>query len=86
MTLIFYVSNVFMAAILNFADFEAILDLKIYQLSGNRGGGPAAVVKAACLESREIAGSNFSLTFMFQRNKLFLLCSLVMIQYCGELP
>ena len=65
MTLIFYVSNVFMAAIFNFADFEAILDLKIYQLSVNRGGGPGAVVKAACLESREIAGSNFALTFMF---------------------
>ena len=32
------------------------------------------------------AGFNPTLSFKFQRNKMFLLCSLVMIQYCGEPP
>ena len=59
------------------------------------GGGPGAVVKAACLEkqaacsnagSNIIVGSNTTLVFKFQRNKMFLPCSLVNIQYCGEPP
>ena len=32
----------------------------------------------------EIACSNPALAFRFQRNKMFLLCSLVKIRYCGE--
>ena len=40
-------------------------DTKLYQPSlAYYGGGPGAVVKAACLES-EIAGSNPTLTFQF---------------------
>ena len=34
----------------------------------------------------EIAGSNLTTAFKFQRNKMFLLFSLVKIQYCGEPP
>ena len=45
---------------------------------------PGAVVKALCLESQEISGSNPTLTFKFQRNKMFFPRSLVEIQYCGE--
>ena len=37
-----------------------------------------------CLESREIASSSPTLAFKFQKNKMFLTSSLVMIQYCGE--
>ena len=48
--------------------------------SSEDGGRGAAV----CLESPEIAGSNPTLAFKFQRNKIFLPRSLVMIQYCGE--
>ena len=43
------------------------------------GGGPGAV-----LGKPEIAGSNLTLAFKFQRNKMSLLRLLVKIQYCGE--
>ena len=36
------------------------------------------------LRKSEITGSNPSLAFKFQRDKMFLLCSLVKIQYCGK--
>ena len=36
------------------------------------------------LGKSEIAVSNPALAFKFQRNKMFLPCSLVNIQYCGE--
>ena len=48
------------------------------------GGGAGAVVKAVMLGKSEIAGSSPSLAFQFERNKVFLPCSLVRIQYCGE--
>ena len=47
------------------------------------GGGPGTVVKAACLEKSEVAGLNPTLASKFERNKMFLHRSLVMIQYCG---
>ena len=54
-------------------------------LAGIQGGGPDAVVKAAGLLGKsEIAGSNPALAFKFQRNPMFLPCSLVNIQYCGD--
>ena len=34
----------------------------------------------------DIAGSNLTLAFKFQGNRMFLLRSLVKIQYCGEPP
>ena len=49
------------------------------------GGGPSAVVKESCLLWK-IASSNPPLAFKFQRNKMFLPRSLVMIQYRGEPP
>ena len=45
-----------------------------------RGGGPGAVVKAACLELRKITGLNPTLAFKFQRNNFFLPRSLVKIE------
>ena len=48
------------------------------------GGSPGAVIKAACLESREIAGSTPTMASKFQRKKLFLPRSLAMTKYCGE--
>ena len=54
-------------------------------LTGIQGGGPGAVVKAVDLLGKsEIAGSNPALAFKFQRNQMFLPCSLVNIQYCGD--
>ena len=47
----------------------------------SKGRGIGTVVKAACLESRR---SSPTLAFKFQRNKMFLPCSLVRLQYCGE--
>ena len=44
------------------------------------------MVKSSLLGKSEIAGSNPSLAFKFQRNKMFPHRSLVKIQYCGELP
>ena len=44
------------------------------------GGGPGAVVKGGLLEKSEIAGSNPTLAFEFQRNKMFLPRSLANIQ------
>ena len=44
------------------------------------------MVRAACFESREIAGSNTTLTFKIKRNKMFLPRSLVTIPYYGEPP
>ena len=38
------------------------------------------------LGKTEIAGPSPALAFKFQRNKMFLHISLVMIQYCGEPP
>ena len=38
------------------------------------------------LGQSEIAGSNPALAYKFQRNKMFLPCSLVKIQYCWESP
>ena len=49
-----------------------------------RRAGPGAVVKAALLGKSGFAGSNPSLAFTFQRNKMFFPCSLVKIEYCGE--
>ena len=46
-----------------------------------RGGGPGAVVKAACLKKSEIAGLSPALAFKFQRNQMFLPRSLVKIQW-----
>ena len=48
----------------------------------NEGGSLRAVVIAAS----EIAGSNPTLAFKFQRNKMFLPRSLVKRKYCGEPP
>ena len=42
------------------------------------------LVKAACLEKSEIACSNSTLAFKFERNKMLLLRSPTKIQYCGE--
>ena len=39
---------------------------KTVSLRNTQGQGPGAVVKAVCLESREIAGSNPALAFKFQ--------------------
>ena len=50
-----------------------------------QGRGPGAVVNAACLESRRSLGSNPTLAFKFQKNKIFLLRSRVMIPYCGNI-
>ena len=52
----------------------------------SKGGGPGAVVKAACLESRRSRVQTTTLAFKFHKNKLFLPRSLVMIQYCLEPP
>ena len=49
------------------------------------GGGPGAVVKADCLESRESWVRPRS-GVQVSKNKMFLPRSLVMIQYCGEPP
>ena len=45
------------------------------------GGGPGALHGKT-----ELAGSSTALAFKFQRNKMFLTRSLVMIQYCEEPP
>ena len=47
----------------------------------NKGRGPGVVVKAACLRKSEIAGSSPALIFKFQRNKMFIPCSLGKIEY-----
>ena len=45
----------------------------------------ALVQRLSCLLGKsEIAGSNPTLAFKFQRNKMFLPCSFVKIQYSGE--
>ena len=42
---------------------------------------------AVCLLGKsEIPGSTPALAFKFQRNKMFLPCSLIKIRYCGEPP
>ena len=54
-------------------------------LAGIQGGRPGAVVKAAGLLGKSaIADSNPALAFKFQRNQMFLPCSLVNIPYCGD--
>ena len=40
----------------------------------------------AWLGKSDIASSSPGMAFTFQRNKMFLSCSLVKIEYCGELP
>ena len=50
------------------------------------GEGPDAVVKAACLESRRSWVRTPPWPSSFKENKMFLLSSLVKIQYCGEPP
>ena len=47
---------------------------------------PGEVVWAVCLERVYIAGSNPAMSFKFQRNKMFLLCSLGNILNCGKFP
>ena len=42
--------------------------------------------KSCLLGKSEITGSNPTLAFTYQRNKMFLLHSLIKIQYCGEPP
>ena len=54
---------------------------------GVKGLGPGTVVKAACmLGNSEVADLSPALAFKLQRNKMFLLCSLVKTQYCGQPP
>ena len=52
------------------------------------GRGPGVVVFSCLLRKSEIAGSNSTLAFKFQRNisLMFLPRSLFKIQYCGEPP
>ena len=38
------------------------------------------------LPARKVSGSSPALVFKFQRNKMFLPCSLMKIKYCGEPP
>ena len=41
---------------------------------------------SACLESRRSRVFSPTLAFQFQRNEMFLTCSLVKVQYCAESP
>ena len=50
-----------------------------------QGRGPSAVVNAACIGKLEIAGYEPHAGLQVSKNKIFLLRSLVMIQYCGNL-
>ena len=50
------------------------------------GRVPWCTVSSCLLGKSEIAGSNPTLAFKFQRNKIFLPRLLVMIQYCGKSP
>ena len=50
------------------------------------GGGPGAVVKAACLESRTLRVRAQLWPSRFKETKMLLSRSLVNIQYCGEPP
>ena len=53
--------------------------------SSRRPFYPAILSGYGCLLGKsEIAGSRPTLAFKFQISNMFFLCSLVMIQYCGE--